>query len=225
MVSEPAVVIIASPLFGYIIDRKRYRTLPFWFGLAVLAASIAILRFAQSIEVFLIARSFQGVATALLDVVGKALIVDAVAQERLGQYIGYTNAAETLGFTIGPAVGGPLYALSGYNAVIWLASSVVAIDFLLRLLLIEKRLATDLGLVVSAEDIPCPRTIEQNETSPLLSGETSGCAQDRESPVAHPEHRSWPLLKMLRSPRYLISLWVVIIQGLLIAAFDTVCYP
>src|SRR6478609_3747510 len=111
MVSEPAVVIIASPFFGYIIDRKRYRTLPFWFGLAVLAASVAILGFAQSIETFLIARSFQGIATALLDVVGKALIVDAVAQERLGQYIGYTNAAETLGFTLGPAIGGPLYAL------------------------------------------------------------------------------------------------------------------
>jgi MFS family permease len=74
-------------------------------------------------------------------IVGLALLADTVPQERLAQAMGYVGMGMSVGILVGPLLGGVVYDRAGYNAVFAMAYSLVGIDIVLRLLLVEKKVA------------------------------------------------------------------------------------
>lgn len=92
-----------------------------------------------SIAIFVVARLLQGISAAVVWVAGFALLADTVAQNQLGQYMGYLSLSMSLGYLIGPVLGGVVYQRAGYNAVFTMCYALIVLDLLCRILLIEKK--------------------------------------------------------------------------------------
>lgn len=209
---EAGTSLLMCPIFGYLVDRGRTRRLPFIGALVVLTGCMVILQLAHSIAGFVAARLFQGIAGALVVVAVFALIGDAVPQDRLGQTIGYLGSAIASGFLLGPFLGGIVYNSGGYDAVFWFAYPILALDMVMRLVLVEKKVAAQ--WVESSEDL---------ESDPETHSHAPPVAPPQPQPQIQ-RRRGIVMLRMLKQRRVLISSWALLVQGLLLSAFDAVCF-
>lgn len=73
--------------------------------------------------------------------VGLALLADTIPQNRLAQAMGYVSLGMTLGLLIAPLLGGIVFDRGGYNAVFAMCYGLIGLDIILRLLLVEKKIA------------------------------------------------------------------------------------
>jgi len=125
-----SVILTAVPM-GAVSDRIGRRG-PLIAGAAALTASTVLFAFATSLPWLFFARFVQGAADALTWVVGFALIADLYAAEDRGRVMGLVMSGTTIGFMIGPALGGWLYESGGpqvpYLAVAAL-SAICALGF------------------------------------------------------------------------------------------------
>lgn len=144
-------------------------------------------------------------------VAGLSLITDSVLVDNLGQMIGYLGSAVTLGFLLGPFLGGLIYDAAGYHAVFIVAFSIVALDVVMRFAVIEKKVAQRWIKEEADED----------EQSPVDGGYQTCSHEPVPANTEHYGEFALPLL--IRQPRILISSWAFVVQGLLYAAFDAVC--
>ncbi|KAJ5922475.1 Major facilitator superfamily domain general substrate transporter [Penicillium verrucosum] len=202
LMCDAGMVVVCCPFFGFLVDRTRTRQLPFLSGLILLAASMILLAVGKTLSIFLIARLLQGAATAMVCVAGLTLTTDTFEKERLGTAIGYLGSATTMGFVLGPSVGGVTYSKLGYEAVFIISAVLIGIDFVLRLLLIEKKVA--IKWIQPGADI--------------LSGDDEvllDCDGQRVAPGGVKV-----LLKLLKEPRMLITLGGLCVIGILNSTFD-----
>lgn len=88
---------------------------------------------------WIVGRLFQGASAAVVWTVGCALLVDTVEKDELGQALGYIGMGMTMGLMGGPLLGGVIYENGGYYAVFGLAFGIVALDIVLRIVMIEKK--------------------------------------------------------------------------------------
>ncbi|KAJ6012090.1 hypothetical protein N7522_002445 [Penicillium canescens] len=207
LMCEAGTSLILCPLFGYLVDRGRTRRLPFICALILLVGCMLILQLARSVAVFVVARLVQGITGALVVVASFALIGDAVPQYRLGQTIGYLGSAIASGFLLGPFLGGIVYNAGGYDSVFWFAYPIITIDMVMRLALVEKKVAAEW-------------TGPNGDLESDLDAEQRNHAAVPCEPVAVPRKKGWVLLKMLKQRRVLISSGVLLVQGLLLSALD-----
>lgn len=210
---EAAVALVCCPIFGYLVDVSRTRQFPYLLGLILLGASMAMLSAAHTVWLFVMARLIQGGATAMVAVAGLALMTDTVEFDNLGQAIGYLGSAITLGFLLGPLLGGLVYNMAGYNAVFAMAFAVVAVDFVMRISVVEKKVAR--CWMKMDVDVNGHGHVDSSgyHTFP-----------DEPSEVETEERGQFALLHIARQPRVLVSLWALLVQGLLYSAFDAVCF-
>lgn len=125
--------------------------------------------------------------------------------------IGYVGAAMTLGFMSGPLLGGIVYELGGFNAVFGMAFGIITLDLVLRLAVIEKTVA------MQWISIPDDESVSHEHHNPLPYG--TGLNQNG-TIKSFKSRSSFALFKLLQQPRILISLWAVIVSGLVVSAFD-----
>lgn len=217
--SEAAIALLCCPLFGYLVDVSRTRQLPYLLGLILLAASMAMLSLAHTVWLFVAARMLQGTATAMVVVAGMALVTDSVPFEKLGQMIGYLGSAVTLGFMLGPLLGGLVFNVAGYNALFAMAFAVVGVDFVMRVAVVEKKVAK------RWVDGDSNDHVNGHANGNINGHAVSGYHTFPQTPVAceDEEDRGFALLKIARQPRVLVSLWALMVQGVLYTAFDAVC--
>ena len=208
---EAGMSLFMCPIFGYLVDRARTRRLPFISALVILTGCMLILQLAHSIAAFVIARLLQGIAGALVVVAAFALIGDAVSQEHLGQTIGYLGSAIASGFLLGPFLGGVVYNSGGYNAVFWFAYPILALDMVMRLVLIEKKVAAQW---TGESNGNLESDLETAQRIPSVGSREPQVIQRRKGLV---------IFLMLRQRRVLISSWALLAQGILLSAFDAVC--
>ncbi|KAL9037819.1 MAG: hypothetical protein Q9214_005534, partial [Letrouitia sp. 1 TL-2023] len=71
--------------------------------------------------------------------VGLALLVDTVGRDSVGAWMGFALSGMTNGVMIGPLLGGLIYAKAGYYAVFVVVLAVIAVDAVLRLIMVEKK--------------------------------------------------------------------------------------
>ncbi|KAK8095878.1 major facilitator superfamily domain-containing protein [Apiospora kogelbergensis] len=131
---------VASPLAGLYADHTSSRRWPLLLGLIALAASTLLLCFSHSIGLLVLGRLLQGVAAAIVWSVGCALLVDTL-DTAVGVAMGYVGIAMSIGLIVAPVVGGAVYNAAGYYAVYYIAFGIVALDILMRLFMIEKKVA------------------------------------------------------------------------------------
>lgn len=89
----------------------------------------------------IVGRILQGLSAAIVWTVGQALLVDTVGQKDIGQILGYVSISMSVGILLAPLLGGIVYERSGYYPVFYMAFGLIALDILLRMVLIEKKIA------------------------------------------------------------------------------------
>lgn len=93
--------------------------------------------------VLVAARVMQGVSAAIVNTLGLALLADTVDRDQLGFWMGMALSGMTLGILVGPPLAAVVYERVGYTWVFAMALIVIAIDMVLRLVIIEKKTASE----------------------------------------------------------------------------------
>lgn len=167
-------------------------------------------------------------------VVGLALLADTIPQERLAQSMGYLSLGMSLGILVAPLLGGVVYDNAGYDAVFAMAYGLIGLDIVLRLLLVEKKVATrwelDTGQapVIANDNSDNHRTNDAIQASdpekviPASSAQTQVGTSDTSPPRSRFRDRLPPVLSLLYSRRLLAALFCSLIQASLLTSFDSV---
>lgn len=224
---------LGSPLVGIYADHTSSRRWPLLMGLLSLTGSTLFLCLGRSIALLVVGRILQGLSAAIVWSVGLALIVDTVPNN-IGQAMGYSAIAMSMGLLVSPAIGGAVFAGAGYYAVYYVAFGCLFLDIILRLVLIEKKVARqwiddeeendpEQGMehAVTADQ---PATGEV-EVSGRISAEkrvddterhgraTSGMPPTASSAVQGSNTVKYPKLLLLKSRRMLAANFGIIIQS------------
>ncbi|KAF2258509.1 MFS general substrate transporter, partial [Lojkania enalia] len=214
---------LASPVAGVLADRlSSSRQLPFLLGLVLLFLSTILLAAGKSFSVIAIARFLQGASGGTVWTIGLALLIETVGQENLGKAIGSVFSFTSVAGLFAPVIGGLLYAKTGYRGVFGVGISLVIIDFVMRLFMIEKKVAARYisDSAASHEDgIVDPE--QPSESTPLLSEQSDTNLSNYRLPEPKLRlTRAFPILLLLRDPSLLTAFWIGFIQAFLLGAFD-----
>ncbi|MCJ1397685.1 hypothetical protein MMC11_000881 [Xylographa trunciseda] len=137
------------------------------------------------------------------------------------------------GAIVGPLLGGIIYAHGGYYAFFGLMSAMLGVDAVLRLVMIEKRVAqkwldaeavqTNTPDVYPKFDSPANLTAcpESSDTSYTMTG--NGNETTNEGPLSSqtPHHQLLPIVRLLLSIRMLTCLASGLLQSSLNVTFDS----
>lgn len=227
-----ATLAVGSPIAGWFADRTTSRRMPLLLGLLALAGSTAMLCVGNSLVVLIVGRVMQGLSASVVWTVGLALMADTVEKEAIGQAMGYIASAFSVGALAGPLIGGVVYAKAGYYAVFALGFSLIGLDILLRLLLIEKSVAaqwevssTPTGSAISLQNVnnnPIVEDTNRDEIQPVAAHDASILRQESEKPISTPKTSSRVpiIIRLLFIPRILVSLFGCFVQACSLGAFD-----
>ncbi|KAI1418428.1 MFS general substrate transporter [Hypoxylon sp. FL1857] len=168
---------VGSPLAGIYADHTSSRRWPLLIGLVALATSTLLLCFGNSIGLLVLGRLLQGFSAAIVWSVGCALLVDTM-DSAVGVAMGYVGISMSVGLLIAPVIGGAVYSAVGYYPVYYIAFGVVAVDILLRLFMIEKKVARQW-----IDEDQCTRPTEMEANQVDVEAATSSAAPGHASPI------------------------------------------
>lgn len=159
--------------------------------------------------------------------VGLALLADTVPQERLATATGWLSLGMSLGLLLSPLLGGVVYDHAGYNAVFAMAYALIGVDIILRLLLIEKKVAARWDPeAVGRAAMPADNTsdgITVPDAEQALPIRPSPVQLGADSlPLRRRRDRLPPVVSLLCSRRLLAALFCALVQAALTTAFDSV---
>lgn len=109
------------PIFGRLCDMFGRRTL-YLIGYLIFVLASALCGFASDIYGLILFRMLQGVGGALLGANSIAILVGAVDKERQGRALGFFAAAQAIGMSAGPAIGGLILAAVGWRWLFWVCA-------------------------------------------------------------------------------------------------------
>src|SRR3984893_6744531 len=101
---------------GKVADRVG-RKLLYTYGFGIFVAGSAACALAPSLGVLVLARFAQAIGAVMLQANSYALIRDVLSPSRLGTGLGLSGAAQAVGLSVGPALGGVLTALGGWRLI------------------------------------------------------------------------------------------------------------
>lgn len=184
----------------------------------------------SSLPILIIGRVLQGLSASVVWTVGLALLTDTVSKDDIGQAMGYMSAATSIGSLSGPLLGGVVYANAGYYAVFAIGFGIIGLDILLRLLMIEKSVASQWDPV----DLP-NRTGSTSQELPLDSIEpvpSHDASTDPEKTVSEHVVPAKPVPKwiqklpavitLLRIPRLDVALFGCFVYSTALGSLDSV---
>ncbi|KAH9823750.1 Major Facilitator Superfamily [Teratosphaeria destructans] len=239
-----AALLAASPFFGWLADKTESRRAPLLGGLLALAGSTVMLCVGNSIGVLAGGRVLQGISAAVVWVVGLALLVDTVGSDEVGQAMGYIGLSMSLAILLAPLLGGIVFDKAGYYAVFAMAFGLIGLDIVLRLAMVERKIAVqwlpeerieihgDAGNDRSKgpDDVDVPCAGSKLDT---MLGSDLATTEKQPRPAAAPKlleptqpsirhTRFPPVIYLLSSRRLLNALWASLMQAFLLTAFDSI---
>ncbi|PPJ60473.1 hypothetical protein CBER1_03169 [Cercospora berteroae] len=232
--------VVTSLPWGWYTDRTKSRRVPFMVGLLVLLGSTLILWFARTVAGHVVGRALQGLASVVVWTTGLAVLVDSVGREHIGEYVGYIGIGLNAGSLIAPFLGGIVFAKCGYHAVFGLIISIIVLDIIFRLVMIEKRFRPEAEFSMSTT--PCDITLELGPSDELANDnkkKSPSIAIDQlslssqltlvphpdsttttTSPTTKPTSSIPPIFRLLASMRFLTSLWGIFILATVFSGFQ-----
>ena len=211
-------------LFGYIGDKLPSRRTPFVLGLVLVFLSTLLFALASDLWALLTARILEGFSTAIVHTVGYTLLNEVVGVEHLGKATGYTSMALSFGLLLGPVLGGVLYEYCGYFQVFLPAFGLIAMEIILRMMVIEK------------EKKPIPPT-SQSSSSTEATQKDPLVHEIPSDPASHPRELESLLQPpattqsanaykaLLTSPRFVMTLAALLILNSIANGFDSTLVP
>ncbi|EUC27493.1 hypothetical protein COCCADRAFT_111551 [Bipolaris zeicola 26-R-13] len=211
----------ASPIAGVLADKfSNSRQVPFLLGLIMLLLSTVLLALGRSVAVLAIARILQGASGGVVWTIGIAIVVETVGQENLGKTMGTLFSFISVAGLFSPIAGGVLYAKTGYTGVFGIGLGLIGVDFILRVLMVETKVAAKYSSPKS-ETVHDPDSTQENtEETPLLPNRTVTDDCYRLSKPTNRFTRNFPIVMLLRNPALLASIWIAFMQALLLGSFD-----
>ena len=222
-----AGLLFFAPICGIFADWTQHRRGPFLAGLILLTGATLMLCFGKTIPILVAGRVLQGISAAVVWVVALALMADTVSEEQSGKAIGYVGLATSLGVLVAPTIGGVVYERSGYYAVFGVTFAVIGFDILLRLTLIEKKIAAK-WLEPDATTVELPSTLPSGNDIELGDLKASSAVNEKNEaaatiePQATQRKRQLPsMLILLKSRRILVAFWGNLVGAMTFTAVDT----
>jgi MFS family permease len=161
-----------------------------------------------------------------------ALLADTVPQEQLAQATGWVSVGMSLGILVAPLLGGVVFDHAGYNAVFGMAYALIGLDIILRLLLVEKKVAArwlpetpervasdELDEAAISKDTPMDHGPDPEKSVPAAASQPEVCATDFRQ---RRRDRLPPVLSLLYSRRLWAALFCSLLQAALFTSFDSV---
>lgn len=224
-----ASLLLFSPISGWIADHTASRRLPLLVGLAALAGSTILLCLGNTLALLVVGRLLQGISAAIVWTVGLALLVDTVGPEHVGQAMGYVAMSMSVAVLVAPLLGGVVYARAGYYSVFYMAFGMIVLDVLMRLVLVEKKIAKrwdsghDTMVTGDEETVEKPQTSgsDGNGVRELLPRSTPPSETDTPDPTPLPKGKH-PVVLLLTSRRLLAALYCTLVQATLLTSWDAV---
>lgn len=181
----------------------------------------------------------QGLSAAVTYTVGLALLVDTVGRQNIGQWMGTALSSSSFGLIVSPLLGGIVYAKAGYMSVFAMALSLIVVDIVMRLVMIEKKNAAHykpLESLVPENGFYGTFTQEQSSqheqtNSPLQQNKPqndieNGRSMSNDAPESPRQPSKVPtILVLLRIPRLLAAIYGIFVNVSILAAFDGVLPP
>ncbi|KAI9652298.1 MAG: hypothetical protein M1831_007084 [Alyxoria varia] len=185
---------------GAIADKTTSRQTPFLGGLSALILATILLFTGTTVAALTFARLAQGASSAFVWTIGLALCIDTVGPENLGKTIGSIFSFITVGELFAPVLGGSLYQKFGLSAVAALAIALLVLDFVMRLLLIEKKVAARYVEREQQRTSSMDGFQQSNGTAePRSTADAASSDGHDEEDDSHTPTESSPLLKPSRS--------------------------
>jgi EmrB/QacA subfamily drug resistance transporter len=128
--------------FGRLADLAG-RKLLYTAGFVVFIVGSALCGFAPSLGWLIVFRVVQAIGAAMLQANSVAIITAAVVRRRLGRAIGIQGAAQAIGLSVGPSVGGFLIDALGWRWVFFIAVPFGILGTLLAWLVLPRTTSTD----------------------------------------------------------------------------------
>ena len=222
---------VFSPVAGILADRVSTRQAPFLLGIAALIGSTILLFMGKSVAVLVVARVLQGVSAAVVWTVGLAMTIETVGPANLGKAIGTMFSFITVGALWAPFLGGVLYDKTGVPGVLGIALAVLGIDFVMRVLVIEKKVAKlyeDSERESQPNDDTNSNTETDNERTPTDEGEQQPLLgpkeEDLSSYILSPKQpalfRTIKILPCMSHPGLLTALLLALVQAIIFGSLD-----
>ncbi|KAM5534344.1 hypothetical protein V8D89_011937 [Ganoderma adspersum] len=145
-----AALVISTPPIAYLSERHKNRRIPLLCGLVALIGSQIMLMEAPTYWVMALARIAQGISGSVIWVVGLALICDTVPEAIVGKQLGLAMMGMSLGFLVGPPIAGALDNRFGFRGPFIFGVIVTGVEFICRLLIIERKEAARWDTSLSA---------------------------------------------------------------------------
>ena len=221
--------VLFSPPAGIIADKLPARQLPFLAGLVALLGATILLWLGQTVAVLIVARILQGISAAVVWTIGLALILDTVGPDKLGVTIGSVFSFISVGELAAPVLGGVVYKKAGDGGVFGMGFALLAIDFIMRLLIIEKKTARKYPkeLHEESQDSSAPSREDGDEESaeePTEEDALMGNGKKEKSfTIAEGQPRwirKFPILYCLTDSRLVVAEIVALMQATLLSSFD-----
>ncbi|KXT09002.1 hypothetical protein AC579_72 [Pseudocercospora musae] len=242
-----AASVVFSPLAGLLADKVSSRQAPFLAGLLALLASTILLFLGRTVPVLILARVLQGISAGFVWTIGLALCLETVGPANLGKTIGSIFSFISVGALAAPVLGGVLYDKVGFEGVFALGGAIIVVDFVMRLLVIEKKTALkyEVDDPSTVSDLSASRGEAQNddedsEQQANGNGEAGDEGDEGEEQALlggkHPGNEYYrlktreeyggltryiPILPCLSDPMLLTALLVALIQAVLLGSFDS----
>jgi multidrug resistance protein len=126
-------LIFITPFISYFSDRFHNRKLPMLLGLGGLITTTLAFAYTDSFMGLAVARFGQGVSAGISWTIGLAMISDVYDPSELGSVMGYVLSANSVGFLIGPPLGGVMSQFISQEAPYLLCTGLALIDLIGRL--------------------------------------------------------------------------------------------
>ena len=118
------------PIFGRLCEMFGRKTL-YLVGYLIFILATALCGLATSFEQLVVFRFLQGVGGSLLGANSISILVKTVSAEQRGRALGWFAAAQAVGMSAGPVLGGLILASLGWRSIFWLTAPVGAVAFVI----------------------------------------------------------------------------------------------
>ncbi|KAF7319900.1 MFS domain-containing protein [Mycena kentingensis (nom. inval.)] len=202
-------------------ERYNMRQLPLIFGLVVLIGSQILFMEAPNYAVMCVARALQGIGSTMVWVVGLALLCDCTPEQHIAKQLGFTMASVSVGMLAGPPIGGALYKRWGWRAPFIFGVIICVVDFIGRLLIIERKDALKYGHDPAAIPEPASAAPATDEEKSNDAGTTTAESTVVATPSPSTKTRlslTGVLVRLSKSPRAVSALITTLLYGLIYTA-------
>lgn len=123
--SSVSITAIAFRPIGGLLSDKWSRKNLMLIGVALISISYVVLAFSKNVDAIIVSRVLEGVAVALFIPSSIASAIDYAPQGKVGETLGWRSLAIGIGFSLGPALGGFMSEVLGYNDTFMITSLLV----------------------------------------------------------------------------------------------------